>query len=144
MKIVRIKILLMAFLVMGCADKLTEVSLDKFVGVWEVKGRGTFEGIQIRIEKADDKLVGKIAKLNDHKIVQMFAQTGDTWVSEIKRLSNFEFQLTEKKIARDLFSLYGLPTSQEFKVQFIDDNTIGLATDSSDPQLSTVQYKRVE
>jgi hypothetical protein len=144
MKIIQIKVFLIAFLAMGCADKLAEVSSDKFVGLWEVKGRGTFEGMQIRIEKTDDKLVGTIARLNDNKIVQMFAQTGDTWVSEIKRLSNFEFRLTEKKIARDLFSLYGLPTSQEFKVQFIDDNTIGLAADNSDPELSTIQYKRVE
>lgn len=145
MKIIRIKILLFALLFIGCGEKLTEVPIDKLVGVWEVKGRQMFEGIQIRIEKIDNKLVGKITKLNDNKIVQMFVATGDIWVSEIERSSNFEFRLTEKKIAKDLFSLYGLSTSQEFRTQFIDSNTIGLVTDNnSDPKLSTIKYRRIE
>ncbi|MBL0742411.1 hypothetical protein [Chryseolinea lacunae] len=124
----------------GCSK---EVSDEKFVGTWELNGRSMFEGIQIKIEKKDGDFVGKIIHLNDNKFIKMFADSGDVWVSAITRSSNFDFKLTEKKIARDLFSLYGLSTSQDFKVQFIDDNTIGLGSDSADPQRSSVLYKRI-
>lgn len=140
----RVKIVIVGLLLLSCENRLQEVSFDKFVGLWEVKGRGMFEGIQIRIEKSDDKLVGKIEKLNDNRMVNMFAKAGDTWISDIKRSSNFEFRLTEKKIASELFSVYGLSTSQEYRVQFIDDQTIGLGTESSDPQQSPVRYLRIE
>ena len=55
----------------------------------------------------------------------MFVDSNAIWISGIKRTSNYQFKLTEKKIAKDLFSLYGLGTSNEFKAEFIDENTIG-------------------
>jgi hypothetical protein len=128
----------------GCGERMKEIPEDKFVGVWEIKGRSMFEGIQIRITKENNKLTGKIVKLNDHRLVKLFSDTSDVWVSDISRSSNFQFRLTERKIARDLFSMYGLSTSQEFRTEFIDDNTIGLGADNSDPQQSTIVYKRVE
>jgi hypothetical protein len=144
MNIRLVSLLIAGLLIIGCQDKLKEVSEDKFIGIWEIKGRDMFDGIQIKIERQDKQLIGKVTKINDNKFVKMFSETNDIWVSEIKRSSNFEFKLTEKKIARDLFSLYGLPTSQQFTVQFIDDNTIGLGTETSDPQNSQITYKRVE
>src|SRR5690554_617823 len=103
-----------------------------------------FEGITIQIDKdKQDEFKGKIVSLNDNKFVQMFAEHNDTWVSTIKRISNYEFKLTEKKIGSALFSVYGLDTSKEFKVQFIDENTIGLSTESGNPQNSMVKYVRV-
>ena len=144
MKIKVLIVFAIGLLVIGCGDKLKEVPMDKFVGVWEIKGREMFEGIQIKIENHDGKFTGKIFKLNDNRLVKMFAENGNTWVSEITRSSNYQFRLTEKKLAKDLFSMYGLPTSQEFKIEFIDDNTIGLGTDNSDPQNATIIYKRVE
>lgn len=127
----------------SCQNK-THVPDDKFVGVWELKGRSLFEGMQIKIERKEDKFTGRLIKLNDNKFIKMFADSNDVWVSEIKRSSSYQFRITEKKIARDLFSLYGLSTSQEFKVEFIDDNTIGLGSDSADPLKSQVTYKRVQ
>ena len=135
--------LMIAIFSFGCSDKMAEVPLDKFVGLWELKGRNMFEGIQIRIERKNEKLTGRIVKLNDNKLIKMFADTGDVWVSDISRSSNFQFRVTERKIARDLFSVYGLSTSQEFRTEFIDDNTVGLGTDSSDPEKATIIYKRV-
>jgi hypothetical protein len=122
----------------------TYIPDDKFVGVWELKGRSMFEGMQIKIERKEDKFTGRLIKLNDNKFIKMLADSNDVWVSEIKRASSYQFRLTEKKIARDLFALYGLSTSQEFKVEFIDDNTIGLGSDSADPLKSQVTYKRVQ
>ncbi len=128
----------------GCDERLKEIPMDRFVGVWELKGRSMFDGIQIKIENQDEKLVGKIFKLNDNKLVKMFAENGDTWVSEITRSSNYQFELTERKLAKDLFSIYGMSTSQEFKIEFIDENTIGLGTDNADPQIATITYTRVQ
>jgi hypothetical protein len=136
--------MIIMFLFFGCTDRLKETPEEKFIGLWEVKGRSMFEGIQIRIKKEDDKLIGRVSKLNGNKYVKLFTDTSDVWVSEIKRSSNFEFVLTEKKIGKDLFSVYGLPTTQSFSVEFIDDSTIGLGSASSDPTKSSVVYKRIK
>lgn len=125
-------------------DKFQKVSIDKFEGTWELKGRTMFDGITIQIEKDNQgELKGKIVALNENKFVQLFAEQNDTWVSTIKRISNYEFKLVEKKIGDALFSMYGMDTSKDFKVQFIDENTIGLSSGSSDPKTSTVKYLRV-
>lgn len=144
MKLKMIYALFLAFLIMGCGDKTQEISEDKFIGLWELKGRGMFDGIQIRIEKDNGKLIGKIAKLNNNKLVKMFAEVNDVWVSDIKRQSNFEFKITEKKIAKDLFSLYNIASSEEFEAEFIDDKTIGLGTGISSAQNSKIKYTRVD
>jgi hypothetical protein len=119
------------------------VSDDKFVGTWELKGRSKFEGIRIRIDKTDDSFTGRIVKLNGNKLVKMFADSNDVWVSGIQRVSRTRFKLTERRLAADLFSLYGQATTQDFKVEFIDDNTFGLGTEGADPKNSSVVYKRV-
>ena len=134
--------LLAALLLFSCSDESNKVSEDKFVGLWEIKGRSMLDGIQIKIDKENNTLVGRIIRLNDNKYVKLFADSNDIWVSDIKRTSNYEFKLTENKIAMDLFALYGQTTSQVFKVQFIDDNTIGLANENSDPKTTTNYYKR--
>lgn len=103
-----------------------------------------FNGIQINIEKEDKEFIGRIFKLNDNKLVQLFANSNDIWVSGIERKSNFEFALTEKKMAKDLFSLYGLSTSQEFKVEFFNKNAFGLAIENSKPLNSKIIYRRIQ
>ena len=143
MNIKSFTILCLTILVMSCQE-FKVVPDEKFIGVWELSGRSMFDGIRIRIQREDGKLTGKIEKLNDNKLVKLFAEVNDVWVSEIKRTSNFEFDLTEKKIARDLFSIYGQSTSQEFEIQFIDDNTIGLGANHTDPRHSKIVYKRIE
>ena len=140
MKSTLVPFLFLMCLFAGCAEKVSD---DTFVGTWELKGRSKFEGIRIKIEKHDDAFTGRIVKLNGNKLVKMFADSSDVWVSGIQRVSDFEFKLTERKLAADLFSLYGQSTSQDFKAQFIDANTIGLATEGADPKNSSVLYKRV-
>ncbi|MBC7863185.1 MAG: hypothetical protein IAF38_09435 [Bacteroidia bacterium] len=137
-----LKIIVIALLLISCSGQFKKVDEKKFEGVWELKGRDMFEGIEIKIAKEKDKWVGRVTKINSNKFIKLFSDSNDVWVSEIKRTSDFEFKLTEKKIAKELFALYGQSTSQEFKVQFIDDNTIGLTTESSDPTKSTTIYKR--
>ena len=131
--------------VMSCdSSQLKETPIDNFVGEWVLQGRTIFEGIVVSIEKNEaGTLSGKVINLNDNKYVKMFVENGDNWVSNISRSSNFEFKLTEKKIGSSLFALYGQSTSKAFKVQFIDENTIGLGEGSFDPLKSSITYRRV-
>jgi hypothetical protein len=65
-------------------------------------------------------------------------------VTGISRTSNYEFRVTEKKIGSTLFSIYGLETTKEFKVEFIDQNTIGLGSENSKPIGSSIKYIRIK
>ena len=128
----------------SCSQEFEKISDNEFVGTWELSGREMFNGIQISIQEENGKLVGRIIKLNNNKYVQFFTDTNDIWISEITRSSNYQFKLKEKKIGKDLFALYGLGTTEEFKVEFIDKNTIGIAKSNSDPKNSEIKYKRIE
>ena len=115
--------------------------METFVGSWKLEGRNMFNGIEIEI---DTNFKGKITKLNTNKYINMLAEIGDTWVSGIKRSSNFQFKLTEKKIGSPLFGLYGQKTSTQFSIQFIHKDTIGLATGNSNPLDSKIKYVRIK
>ena len=126
-------------------DGFEKVPEEKFIGTWELQGRPLFDGIKIEISKsADNKLTGRIIELNDNKYVKMFTDSNDIWINEIRRKSNYQFGLTEIIIAKDLFSLYGINSSMDFKVEFIDENTIGLSKENSDPKKSDIIYKRIK
>jgi hypothetical protein len=146
MKTHSIYILFIAALLFGCdTSKFEKIPIEDFAGTWELQGRSMFNGIVVKIEKNDSgKLTGRLVRLNDNKYVQMFCETGDLWVTEISRSSNYQFKLTEKKIGSQLFALYDLRTSDEFDVEFIDKNTIGLALLNKEPTKSIVVYKRIQ
>jgi hypothetical protein len=137
-------VLVCAMFFFACNREARYVQEDKFIGKWELQGRGMFEGLRVEIKKEDGKLKGKLIGLNTNKYIRMFSDSNDTWVSSIKRISDFEFRITERKPGADFMSLYGVSTSQEYKAVFIDDNTIGLATDPADPFKSSIVYKRIE
>ena len=137
-------ILLLGLLITSC-DKLNETPIDNFKGTWKLEGRSMFNGIEIKIdENSNGKLIGKVISLNDNKYVRMFVELNNTWVTGIRRTSNYEFRLTEKKIGSDLFSIYGLETAKEYKVEFIDEDTIGLGSSDSKPTDSSIKYIRVK
>lgn len=143
MKIKSIIFLIIFGLSASCSD-YEKVSEDRFIGTWKLQGRSMFEGIKIKIEKtSDNNFIGRVIELNDDKLVNMFVDINDVWVSSIKRSSHFQFKLTEKRIGRQLFSLYDLGTSDTYKVEFIDEDTFGLSEGSSDPLNSDVIYKRM-
>ncbi|WP_291862111.1 hypothetical protein [Marinilabilia sp.] len=133
-------------LLISCVtSKLSETPISQFEGIWELQGRKMFNGMKIKIEKNEkDKLIGKVIELNDNKYVRMFVEENDIWIKSISRYSNFEFKLVENKIAKDLFSIYGFPSSDEYKVEFIDKTKIGLATGNSAPTESSVIYIRID
>lgn len=127
----------------SCNSGYNFVDDKKFVGEWELKGRSSFAGMQIKITNENGNLKGRIIKLSDSKYVKMFAEEGDVWIKRIKRKSNFAFTVTESKIAAELFAMYGNSTSNEFNAEFINDNKIGLSKGNSDPQKSSVFYERI-
>ena len=121
-----ILIFVISFSVFNC-NNLKQTPIENFEGEWELVGRSMFEGIVIKIEKkGNNKLVGVITKLNSNKYVNMFAEVGDVWVKNIKRSSNFEFTLTEKRIGASLFGIYDLGTSDKYKITFTDKNKVEL------------------
>lgn len=104
----------------GCdSSKLTETPDSQFLGTWKLVDRGMFENIEIEILKEQNgNFIGVVKKINDDKYVKMFMEVGDKIVTGIKRNSNFEFVISEKKIAAPLFSAYGQSTSTEFVATF--------------------------
>ena len=138
-------ILFLGFLIISCdQNKFNETPIENFVGTWKLEGRSMFAGIEIRIEEnSGGNLTGKVVSLNDNKYIKMFVEPNDIWVTDIQRASNYEFRLTEKKVGSDLFSIYGLETTKEYKVEFIDENTIGLGSGDSKPTKSSIKYTRI-
>ncbi len=137
-------ILLFILFVAGCdSTKFDETPIESFKGVWKLEGRSMFSGMKIKIEEGSEgDFIGRVVALNDNKYVQMFVEQNDIWVTGIRRTSNFEFRLTEKKIGNTLFALYGLETTKEYRVEFIDENTIGLGSNNSKPKDSSIKYIR--
>ncbi len=128
----------------GCSDKLERVPDEQFIGIWQLEGRSMFNSMEIDISRNEKgKLVGRISKLNDNKYIKIFANIGDIWIADISRSSNYHFRITEKKIARELFGLYGLSSTNEFKAEFIDQNAFGIS-DNGNPIESSVRYVRIE
>jgi hypothetical protein len=142
MKLKNILILTILITTFSCSQKYDIVDDEQFVGTWQLDGLSMYNEMTIKISRNSNKeLVGHVQKLNDNKYIKMFVNPGDVWVSNISRSSNFQFRLTETKIARELFGLYGLGSSTEYKVEFIDNDTIGLTTDSN-PTSSSIRYVR--
>ena len=128
---------------LGCTSRTAVKSDELFIGKWELVGRSMLDGIQVQIQREEGKLVGRVVKRNNNKYVQLFLDSNAVLVSGITRSSDFQFKLTENKVAKELFSTYDLSGSQEFNVEFIDSKTIGLAKGNLNPQKSTVFYKKL-
>ncbi len=137
-------LLLITLLAWSCKGKFDKISDNKFIGLWEIKGADVTEGIQIKIQRENGVLIGRVYKLNDNKYVKLFVDSNEVFVAGIERASNQKFKLTENKVGKALFSTYGQKTSQKFEVQFINDSTIGLALESSNPLQSTRIYKKLK
>lgn len=107
--------------------KLSETPDSQFIGSWKLIDHGILENIEVEISKdSKGKLSGVVTKLNDNKYVQLFMEKGDVLISEIKRNSNYEFVISEKKIAAPLFSAYGQSTTSEFRANFDGKDNIVL------------------
>ena len=127
-------VLIITIIIFSSCDssKLTETPDSQFVGTWKLVDRGMFENIVIEISKdKNGNFIGVVKKINDDKYVKMFMEVGDNLVTGIKRNSNFEFEISEKKIAAPLFSAYGQSTSTEFVATFENKNKILLGNNGT-------------
>ncbi len=125
------------------SNHFSKTPINQFNGVWELKGRSLSDGIQVEI-KVDEsgKVSSKVIKINDNKYVQLFLSEGDQWVKSIKRNSNFEFVVTELKLAAPLFSLYGNSKTKEWNAVFKNKDCFGIS-ENKNPEKSTIEYCRV-
>ncbi len=121
-----IPLFIFTLLLVSCENsKISETPVSQFIGKWILSERGILEGIQIEIKKnKEGELYGEVIHLNDNKYVKLFMENGDKLITSIKRSSNFEFIVTEKKIASPLFSIYNQSTIVEYRVIFQDENKI--------------------
>jgi hypothetical protein len=122
-------------------SKMSETSDQQFVGTWKLTGRSMLEGIEVQIKKnPDGTFKGTLATLNNNKYVQLFMSIGDEFVTGIQRHSNFQFEISEKKIAAPLFSAYGQSTSVTFNVEFKNKNEILLGNSGVDGRYIRVNH----
>lgn len=117
---------LILFVLSACdSSKTVETPVSHFIGKWKLVNRGMFDRIIVEITEDDEgNFSGNVVKLNDNKYVRLFMEVGYKLISNIKRNSNFEFVITEKKIAAPLFSAYGQSTSTDIIAVFDGKNKI--------------------
>jgi len=139
-------LLVIALSLAACdTSKMTQTPENRFIGTWQLEGRGMLDSVQVSIQRnKDGDLQGRIAKLNSNKYVQLFVDSGSVLISKIVRNSNFEFSVTEKRVGSELFSVYDLPSSSEFKVEFISNDLIGLTSGNAKAKDSKMLYRRVK
>lgn len=138
------RIALLSLILLSSCAKWNHVDDQLFVGEWELKGRGFYEGMHVKIERKGSKLVGYVSQIPEGNIyARDYMKIGDKWVKSISRASNYAFRLTESRIAADLMSSYGLSTSEEYRVQFISPDRFGLTTGTADPKKSKIYYERI-
>lgn len=127
--------------------KFSEVPENRFIGTWELQGRGMLEGVRVKIARNEDgDLEGRVVQRNDNKYVQFFVDSNAVLMTGIERRSNFEFTLSENKVGHELLGAYDVETETAFAAQFLDRNTIVLTTaaNTSNIKASKVRYVRVE
>ena len=73
----------------SCHSDYKYVDEDKFIGEWELKGRSSFSGMQIKITEDSGNLKGIILKVSNSKYAKLFAEEGDLWVKKLKEIQTF-------------------------------------------------------
>ena len=129
----------------SCSD-YKFVDESEFIGTWELMGRNIYSGMVIKIEKKDNQLVGEVAESPDNIYGELFIKKGDIWISQIKRSANYYFKVNEAKIAKELFSTYGLSTDTEYYATFSEDKkSIYLSTERPNINVkeSRIFYKKI-
>ncbi len=131
---------LMSFILVfsfSCTYKF--VDDNNFIGTWVLEGRNIYSGMSIKIEKAEDEFIGRIIQPPNNKYQDFFLKD-EIWVTQITRSANYYFKLTESKIAKDIFSTYELPTTNEYYAFFSKDKKRIYLTDKM-PSISNKETK---
>lgn len=117
-------LLIGVFLNFSCdGNKLQTIPIDQFIGKWKISQRGMLDDIHIEIRANEQgELSGKIISLNTNKYINLFMEENDELIVKVKRKSNYEFLITERRIAAPLFALYKQSTTEEYTVSFEDTN----------------------
>ena len=136
-------LLLIVFTCILSSCKYKYVEDNKFIGEWVFKGKKNLDGLQIIISNSNNGYVGRITKLPNSPVFKSYLNINDIWITSIERTSNFEFKISEKKIASDLFSEYGMPSIRKYKAVFVSDNRIDLFEDNGYSQTPSAHLEKI-
>lgn len=134
---------LLVGIITSCSLNSKKIPDSQLLGVWRLEGRSMYDNMYISIVKENNQLQGRVLKKNANKYVQMFVDSNAVWFSEITRKSNYEFICKENKVGKELFAQFDVPTTQEIRIQFVNDTIIGCAFKNEDPLKSKVRMVKV-
>jgi hypothetical protein len=141
-----ILILLGSIILNSCVD-YKHVDEKHFLGTWELCGRDMYSDMTIKITEENNLMTGHVVSPPTSNEGQLFIKKNDIWITSINRSTDYYFELSEKKIANKLFSMYELDTSSIFYATFSEDNDrifLHKKTPNTSNQKSDIYYKRVE
>lgn len=96
-------ILLSIVVLLGCdSSKLSETPMSQFKGKWKIIDRPIWKDCIVEIDK---DFTGRLITSNNNKYVELFADSAQVIISSIKRKSNFEFFVSEKRLPQSYFLL---------------------------------------
>jgi hypothetical protein len=92
---------------------------SKFIGKWELKGREIYSGMEI--ERNNNSLTGKIIKIPTNRYGKLFLKKMICGFLKLNAPLIIILKITEFKIAHEIFSIYDLPSSNNYYAFFSDD-----------------------
>ncbi len=133
-----------AIIIASCdISKLSQTPMSKFIGVWRVEDHSILNNCELIISYKSKSLKGRLIKLNQNKLVNLFCDTNTIIISSIARKSNFQFIVKEKLIASELFSSYNISSEKNIEAEFKSENTIILKkSESKIPLFKLIRIKK--
>ncbi len=133
-----------AIIITSCdISKLSQTPMSKFIGVWRVEDHSILNNCELIISYKSKSLKGRLIKLNQNKLVNLFCDTNTIIISSIARKSNFQFIVKEKLIASELFSSYNISSEKNIEAEFKSENTIILKKpESKIPLFKLIRIKK--
>lgn len=126
-------------------SKFKETPESKFFGLWKINDGTLYNGSIIKFSKDDNgEMFGRIVRLNNNKLLNLFVDSSNVIFFSFSRTSNFQFKISKMRVGSDLMKMYDVPTSDVLTVQFINDSTIGLANNDKDPLKSKQTLTRLD
>ena len=134
-------ITILLFIFWSCEDSnFKKVPVEQFYGVWKYQTNNIWNDVVIDIQKTEDaRIIGRVLELNHDKFINLFLEVGDKNISNIKRVSNTSFLLTQNMLASELFALYDHPTKTDLRVEFQSKNTLLLGKNGNFGKLVRVK-----
>jgi hypothetical protein len=134
-------VLCISLSLLACNFKRVEKS--SFVGKWQYAEKSDYKGVILKLNLNNDTLIGIIDSIPaENKLLQKYVPLGKEWLNDVKRKSNFLFEIKEAKPQIDELKYAGLAKSTIYKMVLVNDSTIALA-ENGDPYKSKNILKKL-